>query len=56
LTTLWHSIVSCSTCTTSPSERITSRDMRRMRPEMSRTVSATGGPITSAISVSFQLR
>jgi hypothetical protein len=53
-TTLWQSMVSCSTCTTSPSEVSTWRDMRRRRPEVSRTVSAIGGPITSTISVSFQ--
>ena len=37
-------------------QRSASRDMRRRRLEIRRTVSAMGGPMTSAISVSFQLR
>jgi subfamily B ATP-binding cassette protein MsbA len=37
-------------------DTLASRDMRRRRLEIRRTVSAMGGPITSAIRVSFQLR
>src|SRR5258706_8507174 len=56
LTTLWQSMLSCSTCTISPIERITPREARRMRCEMARTVQAIGGTMAKVISVSFQLR
>ena len=56
LTTLWHSMVSSSTCARSPIECCASRAMLRSRRDSRRTNSAIGGPTAMAISVSFQLR
>ena len=56
LTTLWHSIVSCSTCTRSPIVRCAPRAILRRREAMVRTMRPIGGAMSTAIRVNFQFR